>query len=109
MKRRTIVWMLICLLMLFPWETAEARDHFYIHFSIALGGAAACGAGFFLFFAYGTEFAFEKIPVGNALVTFGDRGLKYDVPELVIRTSDSLLAGPQGIEGYTCLFRVRFP
>jgi len=109
MRRRMAIWALICLLILGGCEAAEARDDFYIRFSIVLGGVAAGGAGLFLFFTYGTDIAAYNIPVGNALVTLQDQGLKWDVPELVIRTPNSLLTGPQGIEGYACLFRVRFP
>jgi len=108
-KRRMAALMLIVLVILGGWEATEARDHFYISFSITLGGVVAGAAGIYFFFAYHQEIAESPAPVGNALLSMSDNRLRWDVPELVIRTSDSVLAGPQGIEGYACLLKLRFP
>jgi hypothetical protein len=108
-KGRMAALMLIGLLVLGGWEAAEARDHFYLSFGITLGGVTAGAAGIYFFFAGEKEIAEAPIPVRNALLNMGDNRLSWHVPELVIRTSDSFGAGPQGMEGYACLLKLRFP
>jgi len=108
MKRRMAALMLIGLVILGSWEAAEARDHFYISFSITLGGVAMGAAGIYFFLAYHQEVADSPPPVGNALLNMSDNRIRWDFPEVVIRPSDSPLAGAQGVEGYACFFKLRF-
>jgi hypothetical protein len=108
-KGRIAALALIGILILGTGGPAEARDRFYINISIVLGGTAVGATGLFFFFAYENEIAGRPAPVGSALLNMGNNGLSWDVPELVIRPSESVLAGPDGIEGYACLFKLRFP
>lgn len=110
MRMTILVILLLSSLLLFSGSgIAEAEDHFYISFSVVLGGLAAGAGGLYFLFGYEGEVAKAPLLSGNALLNRDGKGFSWDMPELVIKTSDSVVAGPQGIQGYACLFRVRFP
>jgi len=108
MKKPILVLMLIGLLILGASGLAEARGHLYISFGLTLGGAAVGAMGVYFFVSGQQEIGQAPPPVPSGLLNIGLNQVKWEVPEVVIRTTDSALAGPQGIEGYACLLRFRF-
>lgn len=108
MKKQAAVFIMVCLVILSGWEVAEAADHFYVNFSIVLGGVAAGAAGIYFFLGAQGEISQAPLPLAMGLLNLEQSQVRWNVPELVIRTADSSLVGPQGIEGYACLLRVRF-
>ncbi len=109
MKHRAAITILILLLMILAGASwAEARDHVYV--SIGLGGVVvgAAGAGFFFFFSARGEVAQDPLARQVGLLTLAQRRVSWSLPDLEIKTTDSVAAGPQGIEGYACLFKLRW-
>jgi len=109
MKKRIAILALICLFILFSISLAQA-DHVYVSFSVALGGVAvgAVGVGFFFLFSAHEEIAQAPLPLQAGLLNLAQSKVSWSVPDLKIKTTESPVAGPQGIEGYACLFRLRW-
>jgi hypothetical protein len=108
MKQRAAITILIFLLVLTGGSWAEARDHVYI--SIGLGGVVvgAAGAGFFFFFSARGDVAQAPLASRAGLLNLAQSKVSWSLPDLEIKTTDSAAAGPQGIEGYACLFKLRW-
>ncbi len=109
MKKRIAILSLICLLILCSFSLAQA-DHVYVSFSVALGGVAvgAVGVGFFFLFSAKGERAQAPPPLQAGLLNLTQNKVSWSVPDVEIKTTESAAAGPQGIEGYACLFRLRW-
>lgn len=108
MKKGLLVLWLVGLLLLSGWDWAEAQDHFYISFSIALGGVTAGAMGFFYFFAAGQEISQGPPPLKAALLNIAPKQITWDVPEITIKATYQPYYGPPGVEGYACLLKYRF-
>jgi hypothetical protein len=100
---------MICLLVLGSGRLAEA-DRVYVSFGVALGGVAvgAVGAGFYFLFSAHGEIAQVPPTLQAGLLNLAQNKVSWSVPDLEIKTAESSVAGPQGIEGYACLFRLRW-
>jgi hypothetical protein len=109
MKRRIAISVMICLFVLGSGSLAEA-DHVYVSFGVALGGVAvgALGVGFYFLFPAHGEIAQVPPTLQAGLLNLAQNKVSWSVPDLEIRTTESLATGPQGIEGYACLFRLRW-
>jgi hypothetical protein len=109
MKKRMAILVLICLVLLGSWKLAEA-DHVYVSFGVALGGVAvgAAGVGFFFLFSGSHEMGEAPPPLRAGLLNLAQKEISWQIPELEIKTTESYAAGPQGIEGYACLFKWRW-
>lgn len=109
MERRISISILVSLLILCSFSLAEA-DHVYVSFSVALGGVAvgAVGVGFFFLFSAHGEIAQAPPPLQAGLLNLAQNKVSWSVPDLEIKTTESPAAGPQGIEGYACLFKLRW-
>ena len=109
MKKRIAISVLICLFILCSFSLAQA-DQVYVSFSVALGGVAvgAVGVGFFFLFSAHGEIAQGPPPLQSGLLNLAQSRVSWSVPDLEIKTTESPAAGPQGIEGYACLFKLRW-
>jgi|GEM_PF-3562083 hypothetical protein len=107
-RSRAAAILLLFILALGGLEKTEAREHFHVRITVVLGGLTIGMAGLFFLVSYQGEADAVFGSASSALLNWGDGRFSWEMPELVLRSSPFPQGGAGGIEGYTCLFRLRF-